>query len=218
MKKIALVIGATGLVGNELVKLLLADERFEKVLVFVRRPTGLSASNLEEYLVNFNDPASWSHLVKGDVLFSSMGTTLSQAGSKDAQYKIDYTYQYNFASTGAANGIPTYVLISSAGASTDSKLFYSRMKGELERDVQPLNFSSIHLIQPSLLVGDRDKSRLGEKAGFWVLTALNTLGLFKKYRPITGSTVAWAMLNAGVNADPGSHTVALADVFALAGG
>ncbi|MHA4894300.1 NAD(P)H-binding protein [Pedobacter sp. PWIIR3] len=218
MKKIALVIGATGLVGKELVKLLLADNRLEKVMVFTRRSMRISAKKLEEHLVDFDKSSSWSHLLKGDVMFSCMGTTKSQAGSEAAQYKIDYTYQYNFAAAGATNGVDTYVLVSSAGADPDSRIFYSRMKGELERDVKTLNFSSIYLIQPSLLVGDRDKSRFGEKAGFWVLKALNKLGLFKKYQPISGTTVAQAMVSAAIQSKPGIHIIALTDVFSLARG
>jgi aspartate-semialdehyde dehydrogenase len=92
MKKTALVIGATGLVGNELVHQLLADDRFGAVLVFVRRSMGISHSKLQEFIINFDEPQNWSHLVKGDVLFSALGTTLKKAGSKEAQYKIDHDY------------------------------------------------------------------------------------------------------------------------------
>ena len=138
--KTAVVIGATGLVGSELVALLLADSRFETVKVFVRRSTGRQHPKLEEHLVNFDAVETWKEQLTGDVLFSAMGTTLKQAGSKDAQYKIDYTYQYNVAKAAAENGVPQYVLISSAGASPKSRIFYSRMKGELEESVKKLTF------------------------------------------------------------------------------
>jgi uncharacterized protein YbjT (DUF2867 family) len=155
MNKIAVVIGATGLVGGELVKLLLADEHIAQVIVFVRRAGGISAPKLVEHLIDFDHPEAWSFLVKGDVLFSCMGTTISKAGSKAAQYKIDYTYQYQFARIAAANAIPTYVLVSAASANPKSSMFYSRIKGELERDVSQLNFSDVYLLQPGLLVGER---------------------------------------------------------------
>src|SRR6476619_3817620 len=93
----ALVIGATGLVGNELVQQLLADDRFGSVVVFVRRTTGIQHSKLKELIINFDEPQNWNNLVKGDVLFSALGTTIKKAGSKEAQYKIDHNYQFEFA-------------------------------------------------------------------------------------------------------------------------
>ncbi|RZK79076.1 MAG: NAD-dependent epimerase/dehydratase family protein [Pedobacter sp.] len=215
MNKTALVIGATGLVGSELVKLLIADSRFGRVIVFARKSTTVTAEKLEEHIIDFDKPESWSDLVKGDVLFSCLGTTLSQAGSKDAQYKIDYTYQYQFAQAAATNGVKTYILVSSAGADPKSMIFYSRIKGELERDVKKLPFNSVYLIQPSLLVGERENSRFGEKLSFRILTALNSFGLFKKYKPITGNTVAKALLNASIKAEKGHREITLDKVFDL---
>jgi len=107
--KTAIVIGATGLVGNELVQLLIKDSRFEKVKVFARRTTGLQHNKLEEHLINFDAPDTWKKQVTGDVLYSSMGTTIGVAGSKEAQYKIDYTYQYQAAKIAANNGVQEYV-------------------------------------------------------------------------------------------------------------
>lgn len=215
--KTAVVIGATGLVGTQLVHLLLEDDRFKKVIVFGRRSLGINNAKLEEHLINFDTPEAWQHLVKGDVLFSTLGTTLKQAGGQNEQYKIDYLYQYQFAQAAAQNGIPVYVLVSSPSASPDSVIFYTRMKGSLERDVKKLKFQSIHSIQPGLLYGDRKEERTGEKIGFKVLNFLNKVGLTSKYRPIHGKVVAQAMINAGVAANPGVHTYTLEGVFDLAG-
>lgn len=119
----ALVIGATGLVGNQLVEQLLANDQFSAVVIFVRRTTGLQHNKLREHIISFEQPESWDHLVKGDVLFSALGTTLKQAGSKETQFKVDFTYQYQFAEVAATNGIATYVLVSSAGANEKASFF-----------------------------------------------------------------------------------------------
>src|SRR5690349_10962018 len=136
----AIVIGATGLVGSELVQQLLDDERFSLVKIFVRRSFGKQHPKLEEHIIDFDKIHEWGHLVSGDVLFSALGTTLKQAGGKEAQYRIDYNYQYDVADAAAKNKVPVYVLVSSAMANVDSKIFYTRMKGELERDIKKLPF------------------------------------------------------------------------------
>ena len=194
--KTALVIGATGMVGSELVKLLLQDSRFNKVVVFARRSSKINHSKLTEHLIDFDRPETWESLVKGDVLFSALGTTISKAGTKQKQYQIDFTYQYNFAKAAAANGVKGYVLISSAGANTDSTIFYSRMKGELEEAVKKLPFAYIHIIQPGLLTGDRNEFRLGERLAAPVLSLLQYIKPLKKFRPIHARIVALAMVNA----------------------
>lgn len=214
--KSAIVIGATGMVGKQLVHLLLEDTRFNKVSVYGRRSLAIQNPKLEERLIDFDKPDSWQQLIHGDILFSTLGTTLKQAGGQQAQYKIDHTYQYQFAEAAAYNDVPVYVLVSSASASPDSKIFYSRMKGELEHDVKKLPFMSINILQPSLLVGQRDKPRFGEAFGYKVLNIINNIGLFRKYRPIQARTVAKAMINAGLNAANGLHIYTLDKIFPLA--
>lgn len=214
--KTALVIGATGLVGSELLNVLLADNRFDKVRVFVRRSTGNSHTKLEEHIVNFDAIDTWKQSLTGDVLFSAMGTTLKQAGSKDAQYKIDYTYQYNVAKAASENGVPQYVLISSAGASPQSRIFYSRMKGELEEAVKKLTFSNIHILQPGMLQGHRQEPRAGERIGIAVLSVLRSIPGLKKYRPIEGRTVARAMIHAAFRENARVEIWTLENVFTLA--
>lgn len=214
--KTAIVIGATGLVGTELVRILLDDNRFYRILVFTRRSLAIKNRKLEERLIDFDKPDSWHRMVKGDVLFSTLGTTIGKAGSKENQYKIDHTYQFLFAQAAAANEVPVYVLISSSGAKPSSMIFYSRMKGELERDIKQLGFVSTNILQPGLLTGNRKEERRGEKIGFTVLNALNSIGLLKRYRPIPAATVARAMVNAGVASSRGVHVHELDGVFKLA--
>ena len=215
-KLTALVIGGTGLVGAQLLAQLIDDDRFAKVISFARRKTGKTSSKLDEQIVDFDKPESWSSLVTGDIAFSSLGTTVSQAGSKEAQKKVDYDYQFEFAKSAAKNGVKTYALVSSAGADPKSSMFYSRIKGELDRDVQRLGFERVRIFRPSLLVGDREKSRAGEKIGSVLLGAVNAIGIARKYREISGDVVARAMINAALDPEKGARIFTLDEVFAEA--
>jgi len=213
--KTALVIGSTGLVGRQLVELLLGDPSFEKVVVFARRSCGLASPKIQEHVIDFDRPEQWQHLVKGDVLFSALGTTLVKAGSKAVQYKIDHGYQFQFAAAAARNSVPVYILVSSAGANPSSRFFYMRMKGELERDVKGLAFSSTIIIKPGPLHGKRVESRTGENIGVAVIRFFNALGLFRKYKPIAGEEVAQAMINAYKNPKAGVTEFVLDQLFKL---
>lgn len=196
-QKTAIVIGATGLVGSRLVKYLLEDNDYEKVNIFVRRTTNIVHPKLTEYIVDFDKRTEWRDKVKGDMLFSVLGTTLRQAGSKEAQYKVDYHYQYNTAVTAAANGVRGYVLVSAQNASLNSSFFYSRMKGGLEDAVTKLPFKNIAVIRPGLLYGKRETFRKREGLAIGLFNTFNKLGLMKKWKPIDAKDVAKAMLYAG---------------------
>ena len=189
----ALVIGATGAVGKDLVEQLLKDDTFERVDVFVRREVPLLSSKLVPHVVDFDHPEGWSDLLTGDVLFSSLGTTIKAAGSQDAQWKVDYTYQYEAAKAARANGVQQYILVSSVGADAKSKIFYSRMKGQLDEDVAKLGFPSCFILRPPSLIR-KGSDRFGEKAGVVVLKALNAIGLMRSWTPMPTEDVAAAMV------------------------
>jgi len=214
--KTAIVIGATGLVGGQLLLQLLKDKRFEKVVVFARKSTRITHEKLEEHIVDFDMPDSWKKMVTGDVLYSAMGTTLRAAGSKEAQYKADYTYQYQVAKIAAANNVKEYVLVSAAGSSPDSKIFYSKMKGELERDIKKLPFETIHIIRPGMLAGHRREARTGENIGVSVMNFIAMIPGLGKLKPIQGKEVAQAMINATFRQVQGIHTYTMGEVFKLA--
>jgi len=218
MKKRALVLGATGLVGGHLVRLLLDDDRYERVTVFLRRSTRISNPKLTEHAVDFDSPNTWKEYLQGDELFSCLGTTIKKAGSKDAQYRIDYTYQYATAKTAADNGIATYVLVSSSGADPRSRIFYSRMKGELDRDVKELPFRTVAILKPSVLMGERAEKRSGESIGVFLGNILIPLiPPLRKYRPIPAKTVAQAMIRAANTPDaPAIAEYELEEIFTLA--
>lgn len=216
--KTAVMIGATGLVGSQVLLQLLADDRFSKVISFGRRKIDGANAKLDERVVDFDDPSSWRAEVKGDVAFSCLGTTLKQAGSKEAQRKIDYGYQMRFAEAAKANGVGVYSLCSAASADAKSVMFYSRIKGELDRDVSALGFERTRIFRPSLLLGDRgERARLGEKVAAPLLRGLNALGIARKSRGIEGATVARAMIRTALGGEPGAVIYTLDEVFAAAG-
>ncbi len=214
--KTALVIGATGLVGKALLDQLLVEEEFDQVKIFTRRDAGFKHKKLVQHLIDFDDPESWEHLVKGDVLFSALGTTRKKAGGKKAQYLVDYTYQYRFAAAAAGNSVGTMVLVSSAGASLKSPFFYSRMKAELEKDVKVLGFDPLVIIRPGPLEGPREENRPGEKIGIAVTRFAAKAGIAKKYRPIHADIVARAMINATKKPMQETSVFELQEVFDLA--
>lgn len=191
----AILIGATGATGKDLLNLLLKDDSFERVLVFARRDINMQHEKLKVYVIDFEKPAEWQHLVIGDVLFSCLGTTLKTAGSKKAQWKVDYDYQYEFARAASKNGVSTYVLISAAFANASSPFFYTRMKGELEQAVKKLGFDKLLIFNPPVLVRD-NSGRPVEVLSVKVISFLNRLGLLRSSRPLRTITLAQAMINA----------------------
>ena len=214
LKMKALIIGATGATGKDLVTQLLADDTYSEVHCFVRKPLPLSHPKLHAHVVNFDTPEAWADLLHGDVAFSCLGTTLAVAGSKDAQWRVDYDYQYHFAQQCKANGVPTFVLVSAAGATTQSKLFYNRMKGQLEDAVKALGFPSLLIFQPSVLIrsnSDRGAENFSVKA----IHFLNKIGLFKRYRPMPTEILAEKMLSAVYNSPKGTFTFALDKIFEI---
>lgn len=193
--KTALILGSSGLVGSALLQQLLRDRDYSTIKLLVRKPSEIKHSKIEELIVDFKDINSYKHLVTGDILFSCMGTTLRNAKSKAAQHEVDFTYQYQTAKAAAENGVKTYVLISSIGASPNSSTFYLKMKGELEEAVKSLPFQQINIMRPGPLGGNRKEFRLGEVLSFPILKLFNAIGLFRKYRIIDVEIVAKAMIN-----------------------
>jgi uncharacterized protein YbjT (DUF2867 family) len=213
MEKTAIVIGATGATGKELVQQLLDNNSYGTVKIFVRKKPALVHPKLEVHVVDFDHPKKWKQHLIGDVLFSALGTTLKAAGSKEAQYKIDCSYQLDAAKHAADNGVKTYVLVSAAGASSSSSIFYSKMKGELEDAVKELPFERIYIFQPTIL--DRnDKSRGKEYMALMIMKSLSKLGLLKKHKPMPVATLAEKMIKAANNKrGKGIHVFTLNKIF-----
>ena len=208
----ALIIGATGATGKDLVTQLLADDTYSQVHCFVRKPLTLTHPKLHAHVVDFENPEAWADLLRGDVAFSCLGTTLAAAGSKEAQWRVDYDYQYNFAELCHNNGVPTFVRVSAAGAKAPSKLFYNRMKGQLEDAIKALGFARLLIFQPSVLVR-KGSDRKGEQFGLKMIVFLNKLGLFKRYRPMPTAILAQKMRKEVATAPKGVHTFTLDEIF-----
>lgn len=210
----ALLIGATGATGQELLPLLLADPAFSRVDIFVRRAPDVQHDKLHVHLVDFADVAAWQQDLKGDVLFSCLGTTLKAAGSQEAQWQVDYQAQYDVARAAQANGVNTLVLVSSAQADPQARLFYSRMKGRLDADVAALGFAKLLIFRPPLL--ERAGSdRAGEVWGLKIIKGLNKLGLLHSQRPLPTQQLAQALLSAFQTASGGITVYEQQAIFAL---
>lgn len=192
----AIVLGATGTVGKELIEKLIENENFTEIISLGLKPCGLSDSKLTEHIIDFNTPETWKDVVRGDVLFSTWGTTVEQAITKDEQYKVDYKHQYKVAEVAAQNGVTAYVLVSSAGADINSSAFYKKIKGRLDKAVQRLPFEYINILRPGKLYGNRSEIVLSERLKLSMLRRLNRLGLLKQFRPIKEKIVAKAMIHA----------------------
>lgn len=200
----ALVIGATGAVGKDLVEQLLKDDTFDRVDIFVRREVKIPSAKLVSHIVDFDHLESWANLLTGDVLFSCLGTTIKAAGSQDAQWKVDYTYQFDSAKAARAGGVRKLVLVSSVGANAKSKIFYARMKGQLDEDVAKLGFPGCFILRPPSLIR-KGSDRFGEKAGVAILKGLNAIGLLRSWKPMPTEEVAAAMIRLAKSESQGLH-------------
>ena len=198
MKKTALLAGATGLVGSALLPLLLASERYAKVIVVGRRPVPTQHPKLVQVVTDLDALEHERLRLIADDVYCCLGTTIRQAGSQEAFYKVDFLYVVRLAALTAANFAAQFLVVSSLGADVNSRFYYSRVKGEMEEAVGQTPFRAIHIFRPSLLLGERAAPRLGERLGAAVLGLVRPLlrGGWRKYRPVTAATVAQAMLRA----------------------
>lgn len=210
----ALIIGATGATGKDLVNVLLQDPGYTEVVIFVRRSSGIAHPKLVEVLTDFDKPEAVSAAINGDVLFVCLGSTLKAAGSKEKQWHIDYEIPATFAALAKDNGVPGLVLLSAYGASPASRVFYFRTKGMLEEKIKSLSFEQYVIFRPGLLLRE-NTDRFGERASAAILRFLNSLGLVRKFRPLPTRTLAEKMAKAPKVHKTGVHVIALEKIFGL---
>lgn len=208
----AIIIGATGATGKDLVDILLIDDDYTEVVVFVRRGSGKTHPKLKEVLTDFDKPEAVSTEINGDVLFSCLGTTLKAAGSKENQWHIDYEIPLKFAELARKNGVSKAVLLSAFGAAVTSKVFYSHMKGKLEDGMDTLAFDQHIVFKPGMLVRE-GTDRPGEKLITPILKFMNALGLIKKFKPLSTKILAAKMAKAPRTLPAGKHVIALEKIF-----
>ena len=201
----ALLVGASGLVGRECLRLLLADPAYERVVVLARREmTGATGAGgrLVSRIVDFERLAEHEDVPAVDHVFCALGTTMRQAGSRERFYRVDHDYPVEVARLARAAGARHFALVSAMGADPKSRIFYNRVKGEAERDVAALGWPGLTVVRPSLLLGERAERRLGEEVG----KRLAFLAP-RKWKPIAARKVAAAMVRAAKEGRPGVRVI-----------
>jgi uncharacterized protein YbjT (DUF2867 family) len=199
--KTALIAGATGLIGHSLIKYIQESDEYDKVIALVRKPSITPHPKVDEQLINFEQLANFITSNKVDDVFCCLGTTIKTAGSQEAFTKVDYTYVVELAKWAEKNDCKHFSVVSSVGAKADTSNFYLRTKGQMETAISDLNIPSIHIFRPSLLLGQRDEFRFGEKFSEVIMGLFKPLliGGLRKYRAIQAHDVAKAMINQAQN-------------------
>ena len=197
MNRTAIVFGATGLVGKALVEELCKSEIYDLIKIFARGKTDFAGrEKIKEFITDFDNLNSWSHLISGDDLFICIGTTIKKAGSVGRMEEIDRDLPINIASIASGNSVEKLAVISSVGANPDSSNNYLRIKGEMESGLMKLKFRTLIILRPSMLLGDRNERRPGEEIAKIVMKFIGALfiGKLSKYKGIEGWKVAKAMV------------------------
>jgi len=208
----ALIIGATGATGKDLIDVLLASVDYSEVVAFVRKPLTVVHPKLSFILTDFNNLHTLSPVVSGDVLFSCLGTTLKVAGSRDRQWQVDFEIPAKFAATAKRNGVPSIVLLSAYGAKDNSHLFYSMIKGKLEKRIGSLAFDQYIIFRPGMLLR-KDTDRAGEQISGKILSCLNSWGLLRKFRPLPTGILATQLAKAPRALQYGVHIIELEKIW-----
>jgi uncharacterized protein YbjT (DUF2867 family) len=200
--KTAIVLGATGLIGNLLTHRLVDSPLYEKVKVLVRKSLNWQHPRLQEVQFDFDHPNGL--LTQADDIFCCLGTTMKKAGSKEIFRKVDYQYPMDIARLGLAAGAQQFAIVTAMGADTNSTFFYNRVKGEVERDLTALNYPTFLIFRPSLLLGNRGENRLGERLAESAMRLFSPL-IPAKYKGVEASKVANAMLTTMQQGLVGKH-------------
>lgn len=208
MEKIALVVGATGLVGKQLVLELIANPKYKKVIVFSRRELSISHPKIESKLINFDQLASLQFTTTINECYCALGTTQKKSG-KEGTLKVDFEYVLNLAKFCLLNSIPKFIVVSSQGANAQSNFFYMRTKGQMEAAIKKVGIETVYIIRPSLITGNREESRPGEEIAYYAYRLFQPImqGKLKKYRAVSGVQIAKCMIDLAQNNEKGNFTI-----------
>jgi uncharacterized protein YbjT (DUF2867 family) len=218
--KTALLVGASGLVGRHCLHFLLEEPTYANVIALVRTPLTVSHPKLVQHPVDFSELETFGQFMYADDVYCCLGTTIKKAGTQDAFRKVDFDYPVKLAALTQHCGANQFLLVSSLGADSHSRIFYSRVKGETEEAIRKISFTAFHVFRPSLLLGARAEHRTGEKAGSFIMSGLKyaLVGPLKKYRAIQAKDVAKAMVRTaqmnicGVNIFESQRIQEIADI------
>ena len=204
----ALIVGATGLVGSNLLSLLLQSDHYNEIHAITRKPLPAN-SKLKQFTNSGTELEKIPEAFKIDDVYCCLGTTIKKAGSKEAFSAIDFDYPLNVAKLSLENGASQYLIVTALGSSSKSSIFYNRVKGEVEEALRSLGFKSLKIFQPSMLLGSRNEKRLGEDFGKVLFSILGflLLGPFKKYKAVEGARVAKALYETGAKALHGEEVI-----------
>jgi uncharacterized protein YbjT (DUF2867 family) len=218
-RKSVLLLGATGLVGGECLKLLLREGTYEHITILTRSPlaTPVQDARLSHHIVDFNRLDEYRHLMRADHVICALGTTIKQAKTKDNFYRVDFTYAYEIARASSEQGAEHYLLVSSIGADPGSLVYYSQVKGKLEEAVRNIPWRSVSIFRPSLIVGERRVVRFKEEASRR-LAGLFAFVIPQKYRPVHASDIATAILRVAIENRAGVRVIESDEITRIARG
>jgi len=196
-QKTAIVLGATGLTGSLLVDRLVADDSYGLIKLFSRKSSGNDSPKIQEYTGDILQLENFQSEFTADEVFCCVGTTSAKTKDRNIYRAIDYGIPFTASKMARENNIPAFLVMSSMGANPNSRIFYSRTKGEMEQAVLDQKISNTYILRPSLILGERNERRLGESIGAMLLklTSIFLAGRWKKYRAIEADCIASAMIN-----------------------
>lgn len=213
--RIAIVAGATGLVGGLLVEELLARQDWARVLTVGRRKIGREHPKLEERVVDLASLEEGGALPRADAAFCCLGTTIKKAGSQQAFRAVDLDAVAHFARAAKSGGTQRFFVVTALGADPRSRVFYNRVKGEAEQALRQVEFATLGIARPSLLLGERAESRPGERVAIVLSRALRPLLSLLPARPIEARAVARALVAMAGSERTGAYVCSSAELQAL---
>ena len=199
--KTALLFGSSGLVGSELLNLIIQSNKYDNIKLFVRSEASNSHPKIEIIKTDFNNLNNHKNSIVGDDCFFCIGTTRKNTPDENEYIRIEYSIPIEVAKIAITNSVNNFIYVSSLGANPNAPGLYLKNKGQAEEELIKLNFKKLSIIRPSILLGNRKENRIGEKIGIFIMQTLSPLflGKLKKYKPIKVENVAKAILSIAQN-------------------